>query len=330
MAAAARAQPNQASLSTRWRPLLALAAVPILSGCGRIGTGQELPDLGDRTIQVTATTGQVADLAREVGESRVEVTALMGPGVDPHLFKASERNVEELIDSDAIAYNGLHLEGKLGELLERLSARRPVFSVGEAIPENLLMSPAEFEGNPDPHVWFDPTMWAYAARAMGNALTSLDPSHRELYVETVSAYTQELEELDRYAGEQFAAIPDQQRVLVTAHDAFGYLGRRYGLEVVGLQGISTSTEAGIRDVQRIADLLVERRVPSIFVETSVPRRTIEAVQVATADRGWDVTIGGELFSDALGDSGTPEGTYLGMFRHNVDTIVAGLRGDNSE
>jgi len=254
----------------------------------------------------------------------------MGPGVDPHLFKASERNVEELIDSDAIAYNGLHLEGKLGELLERLSVRRPVFSVGEAIPEALLMSPAEFEGNPDPHVWFDPTMWMYAARAMGDALTSLDPSHREIYVETVSAYTKDLEGLDRYAGERFASIPDQQRVLVTAHDAFGYLGRRYDLEVVGLQGISTSTEAGIRDVQRIADLLVERRVPSIFVETSVPRRTIEAVQVATADRGWDVTIGGELFSDALGDRGTPEGTYLGMFRHNVDTIVAGLRGDDSE
>jgi manganese/zinc/iron transport system substrate-binding protein len=330
MSAAALAHPKHAPLSTRWRPLLALTAVPILSGCGRIGTGQELPDLGDRTIQVTATTGQVADLAREVGGSRVEVTALMGPGVDPHLFKASERNVEELIDSDAIFYNGLHLEGKLGELLERLSARRPVFSVGDAIPEDLLMSPAEFEGNPDPHVWFDPTMWVYACHAMGDALTSLDHSHREIYAAEVAAYTAQLEDLDRYAGEQFAAIPDQQRVLVTAHDAFGYLGRRYDLEVVGLQGISTSTEAGIKDVQRIADLLVERRVPSIFVETSVPRRTIEAVQVATADRGWDVTIGGELFSDALGDSGTPEGTYLGMFRHNTDTIVAGLTGDNLE
>jgi len=229
MAAVTPAHPNHVSLSTRWRPLLALAAVPILSGCGRISKGQTLPDLGDRTIQVTATTGQVADLAREVGGGRVEVTALMGPGVDPHLFKASERNVEELVDSDAIFYNGLHLEGKLGELLERLSARRPVFSVGDAIPEDLLMSPAEFEGNPDPHVWFDPTMWVYAARAMGKALTSLDPSHRGLYVEMVSAYAQELEELDRYADEQFAGIPDQQRVLVTAHDAFGYLAARYGL-----------------------------------------------------------------------------------------------------
>ncbi|MDQ3539140.1 MAG: zinc ABC transporter substrate-binding protein [Chloroflexota bacterium] len=324
---------NRVQISSRWRPLLALLAVPILSGCGRLSQGQELPDLGDRVIRVTATTGQVADLARQVGGERVSVDGLMGPGVDPHLFKASERNVEELIDSDAIFFNGLHLEGKLGELLERLSDRRPVFSVGDAIPADLLTSPPEFEGNPDPHVWFDPTMWAYTCRFMGEALTSIDPSHSQTYAAAVAAYAQELDQIDCYAMEQFSSIPDQQRVLVTAHDAFGYLGRRYDLEVVGLQGISTSTEAGIRDVQRIADLLVERRVPSIFVETSVPRRTIEAVQVATADRGWQVTIGGELFSDALGDSDTPEGTYLGMFRHNVATIVAGLtglKGDDAE
>ncbi len=320
--------PNEhcALLSARWRPLLAIAALPILAGCGRISEGQELPDLADRITRVTATTGQVPDLARQVGGDRVEVTGLMGPGVDPHLFNASERNVEELIDSDAIFFNGLHLEGKLGELLERLSERRPVFSVGDAIPADLLTSPAEFEGNPDFHVWFDPTMWAYSCRAVGEALTSIDPSHGEIYADAVAAYSLQLDELDWYAAEQFSAIPDQQRVLVTAHDAFGYLGRRYDLEVVGLQGISTSTEAGIRDVQRIADLLVERQVPSIFVETSVPRRTIEAVQVATADRDWQVTVGGELFSDALGDPDTPEGTYLGMFRHNVDTIVSGLKG----
>ncbi|CAA9545372.1 MAG: Manganese ABC transporter, periplasmic-binding protein SitA [uncultured Thermomicrobiales bacterium] len=321
---------NSVPVSSRWRPFLALLALPIITGCGRISQGQELPDLGDRIIRVTATTGQVADLARQVGGERVSVDGLMGPGVDPHLFKASERNVEELIDSDAIFFNGLHLEGKLGELLERLSERRPVFPVGDAIPADLLTSPAEFQGNPDPHVWFDPTMWAYACRSMGQALTSIDPSHSQAYADGVASYTLQLDELDRYAAERFSAIPDQQRVLVTAHDAFGYLGRRYGLEVVGLQGISTSTEAGIRDVQRIADLLVERQVPSIFVETSVPRRTIEAVQVATTDRNWQVSIGGELFSDALGDFDTPEGTYLGMFRHNVDTIVAGLEGEDAE
>lgn len=317
-------------ISARMRPLSALAVVPILAGCGRISQGRENPDLSGRTIRLTATTGQVADLARNVGADRVDVSALMGPGVDPHLFKASERNVEDLIDSDVIFFNGLHLEGKLAEVLERLGERRPVHAVGNAIPADLLTSPAEFQGNPDPHVWFDPTMWAYACEAVGTALAGLDPDHGDGYANAVQGYIGELDALDGYASERFATIPDQQRVLVTAHDAFGYLGRRYDLEVVGLQGISTATEAGIRDVQRIADVLVERRVPAIFVETSVPRRTIEAVQVATGDRGWNVSIGGELYSDALGAPDTPEGTYLGMFRHNVDAIVTGLKGDAPE
>lgn len=278
-------------------------------------------------IHVTATTGQVADLVAQVGGDRVNVARLMGPGIDPHLFKASEQNVADLIDSDAIFYSGLHLEGKLGDVLERLEQRRPVAAVTNSIPPDLLMSPPDYEGNPDPHFWFDPTLFAYATDQVHASLATIDPAHAELYAANASTYKARLAEVDAFAFERFGAIPDQQRVVVTAHDAFGYLGRRYGLEVVGLQGISTSTEAGIRDVQRIADLLVERRIPAIFVETSVPRRTIEAVQVSTANRGWSVTIGGQLYSDALGDEGTPEGTYLGMFRYNVETISTSLRGE---
>lgn len=315
-------------VSTRWRPLLVLSALPLLTSCGRITSGQQAVDFGNRIISITATTGQVADLVREIGRDRVEVSALMGPGVDPHLFKASERNVEELIESDAIFYSGLHLEGKLGEVLERLEERRPVSAVSSSIPESLLMSPPDFEGNPDPHFWFDPSLFAYAADQVRSSLASIDPTHADRYDANASAYKAKLMEADDFAFEQFATVPDQQRVVVTAHDAFGYLGRRYGLDVVGLQGISTSTEAGIRDVQRIADLIVERQVPAIFVETSVPRRTIEAVQVSTANRGWHVAIGGQVYSDALGDEGTPEGTYLGMFRYNVKTIVQGLRGES--
>lgn len=314
-------------LSTRTRPLIAISALPLLASCGRITSGQRSIDLGDGVISVTATTGQVADLVREVGKDRVNVSGLMGPGVDPHLFKASERNVQDLIDSDAIFYSGLHLEGKLGEVLERLEKRRPVTAVTSAIPHNLLMSPPNFQGNPDPHFWFDPSLYALAAEHVSATLVSLDPSHADRYGANAEDYKGKLREVDNFAFERFASIPDQQRVLVTAHDAFGYLGRRYDLDVVGLQGISTSTEAGIRDVQRIADLIVAREVPAIFVETSVPRRTIEAVQVSTADRGWSVTIGDQLYSDALGDYGTPEGTYLGMFRYNVETIVKGLRGE---
>ena len=314
-------------VSTRWRPLLALSALPLITSCGRITAGRETIDLGDRVISVTATTGQVADLVTEVGGERVDVARLMGPGVDPHLFKASERNVEDLIDSDAIFYSGLHLEGKLGEVLERLEERRPVAAVTNSIPPDLLMSPPDFAGNPDPHFWFDPTLFAYATDQAGASLSLIDPSHADIYAANAASYKSKLSEADDFAFEQFATIPDQQRVVVTAHDAFGYLGRRYGLDVVGLQGISTSTEAGIRDVQRIADLLVERQIPAIFVETSVPRRTIEAVQVSTANRGWSVVIGGQLYSDALGDEGTPEGTYLGMFRYNVETIARSLKGE---
>ena len=316
-------------ISTRWRPLLALGALPFLASCGRITAGQAAVDVGDRVIDVTATTGQVADLVTEVGGDRVNVARLMGPGIDPHLFKASQQNVADLIDSDAIFYSGLHLEGKPGEVLERLEQRRPVAAVTNAIPPDLLMSPPDYEGNPDPHFWFDPTLFAYAADQAGASLSLIDPSHADQYAANAAAYKARLTEADTFAFEQFATIPDQQRVVVTAHDAFGYLGRRYDLDVVGLQGISTSTEAGIRDVQRIADLLVERRIPAIFVETSVPRRTIEAVQVSTANRGWSVSIGGQLYSDALGDEGTLEGTYLGMFRYNVETIARSLKGEQT-
>jgi manganese/zinc/iron transport system substrate-binding protein len=319
---------TQRQLSTRWRPLIAVGAIAAVSVPIKfaVSSTQDQARADDGKKRVTATTGQVGDLIRNVGGEFVNVTTLMGAGVDPHLFKASERNVEDLIDSDEIFYNGLHLEGKLGEVLEQLAKRRPVTAVTDGIPTNLLTTPPDFDGNPDPHVWFDPTMWSHCAETAAAALAAEDPDHADDFRLNAVDYQAELADLHSYAQEQFNTIPDQQRVLVTAHDAFGYLGRRYDIEVVGLQGISTSTEAGVRDVQRIADLLVERQVPTIFVETSVPKRTIEAVQVATNDRGWDVSIGRPLYSDALGDEGTPEGTYIGMFRYDVDTIVNGLRG----
>ncbi len=281
---------------------------------------------GEGRIEVAATTGHAGDLLRNIGGDRVSVTSLMGPGVDPHLYKASEQDVITLIDSDVIFYQGLHLEGKLGEVLEQLAKRRPVTALGDGIPVDLLTTPEGFDGNPDPHVWFDPTLWSFCAGAASTALGTIDPESSSLYAENADSYKAQLADLHAWAQGELGTIPDQQRVLVTAHDAFGYFGRAYDIEVVGLQGISTSTEAGIRDVQRIADLLVERQIPTIFVETSVPRRTIEAVQVATRDRGWEVNIGEPLFSDALGDADTPEGTYIGMFQYNVHTIVQGLKG----
>jgi manganese/zinc/iron transport system substrate-binding protein len=277
-------------------------------------------------IHVTATTGQVGDLVRNIGGDAIQVTTLMGPGVDPHLFKPSQHNVIDLIDSDVVLYNGLHLEGKLGEVLEQVAKRRSVAAVTDSIPPDLLETPEAFEGNPDPHVWFDPTLWAYCIDTVVARLGEFLPDSAGTFQANGEQYRAQLAELDALASEQLGSIPDQQRVLVTAHDAFGYLGQRYGIEVVGLQGISTSTEAGVRDVQRIADVIVEREIPTIFVETSVPRRTIEAVQVSARDRGWSVSIGEPLYSDALGDRDTPEGTYIGMFEYNIATIVSGLKG----
>lgn len=314
-------------ISSRMRPIVALGAIPAMM---HWRTAAALAQ--DGQLQGIATTGQVGDLIRIIGADYVDIRALMGPGVDPHLFRASEQDVIDLIDSDIIFYSGLFLEGNLGEVLEQAENRIPVTAVSAGVPEDELIQPEDdaFYGNPDPHFWFDPTLWSFAADEAARALSEIDGDHADAYVANAESYKAQLIELDEYAVAQFSRIPEQSRVLVTAHDAFGYLGRRYGLDVVGLQGISTATEAGVRDVQSIADLLVANEVRAIFVETSVPERTIESVQVAASDRGWEVAIGGSLYSDAMGDEGTDEGTYLGMMRYDIDTIVASLIGGEAE
>jgi len=300
---------------------LALAAV-LASGCG--GGGNERDD--DR-LRVVATTGQVGDLVAAVGGDRVDVTSLMGPGIDPHLYKASAGDVTRLRDADVVFYNGLHLEAKMGEVLERMGARKPTVAVAEAIPEDRLFSPDDYEGLHDPHVWFDVSLWRLAVDVVAGKLAELDPDHAAGYRERAAAYAAGLDDLHAYARARFADIPERQRVLVTAHDAFNYLGRAYGLEVRGLQGISTATEAGTADVQDLAAFIAERRIPALFVESSVSPRAIEAVRQAVRARGFEVVVGGEIYSDAMGDAGTPAGTYTGMVRHNVDTITAALRGE---
>ena len=304
---------------------LAVLVVPLLAGCGTGTDAGGADETGEGRIKAVATIAQVGDVVGVVGGDRVEVEALMGPGVDPHVYKASEGDVVSLVEADIVFYNGLHLEGRMGDVLERLGEERPVVAVADEIPAELLRQPPEFEGNYDPHVWFDATLWARVTERVREALVELDPEHAAEYEANAAAYVSELEALDAYAREQIATIPKERRVLVTAHDAFGYFGQRYGIEVVGLQGISTEAEAGVDDLQRVADLIAERDVKAMFVETSVSPRTVEAVQAAVRDRGGEVTIGGSLYSDAMGAAGTPEGTYLGMFRHNVETIVAALR-----
>ncbi|MFZ5818067.1 MAG: metal ABC transporter solute-binding protein, Zn/Mn family [Bacillota bacterium] len=294
--------------------LLALTA----AGCGRAESAGV-----DGKIQAAATTGMVADLVKQIGGERVVVTALMGPGVDPHLYKASEGDIARLSKASIIFYNGLHLEGRMGDILVKMARQKPTVAVAERIPESdLLATP---DGTEDPHIWFDVSLWMKAAEAVRDALVELDPAGRAEYQANAAAYLKELEALHGYAREQIGSIPARQRVLVTAHDAFGYFGRAYGIEVMGLQGISTATEYGLADVQQMVDLLVSRKVKAVFVESSVPKRSIEALVQGAGARGHRVSIGGELFSDAMGAEGTPEGTYIGMVRHNVDTIVKALR-----
>jgi manganese/zinc/iron transport system substrate-binding protein len=269
----------------------------------------------------------IADAARIVGGPRVEVTALMGPGVDPHLYKASPGDVRVMSEADLILYNGLHLEGRLADALIRLARRRPTVQVTETIPESSLREPPEFEGHADPHVWFDVALWSQAVDRIRDALIERDPGYRDVYIELAKEHTDELAKLHEWIKAEVAQIPEPSRVLVTAHDAFGYFGRAYGLDVMAIQGISTDSEASIRDMNHLVDMLVQKKIPAVFIETSVPRKTIDALIEGCRARGHEVRIGGELFSDAMGADGTPEATYIGMMKHNVRAIVAALAPD---
>ncbi len=295
-----------------------------------LGACEPSPEAPKKTgpLQVVATTGMIADIAARIAGEWAEVEGLMGPGVDPHLYKAGESDVRKLTDADLVLYNGLYLEGKMGDILVRMARHRPVVAVSEAIPQDLLREPPELQGHYDPHIWFDVSMWIRTLEPITQALSEVAPEHEEAFRANADVLRGELEALDAWAGDRVLELPPERRVLITAHDAFGYFGDRYGMEVIGIQGISTLAEAGLQDVERVVDLVVERNIPALFVESSVPRRTIEAVQAACASRGHEVTIGGELFSDAMGAAGTPEGTYQGMVRHNVNTIVGSLAGES--
>jgi manganese/zinc/iron transport system substrate-binding protein len=304
--------------------VLALAsslALACLTACER-GTSEAAPAGLPRVL---TTTGMIGDMAARIAGAYATVESLMGPGVDPHLYKPSEGDVRRLAEADLILYNGLNLEGKMGDLFAKLGASRPVVAIAEGLPRERLRKPPEFLGHFDPHVWFDVDLWSRTLEPIAGALARLDPAHAAAFQENAARLRAELEALDVEVREKISTIPAAQRVLVTAHDAFGYFGLRYGMEVVGLQGISTAAEAGIGDVERVVRIILERRVKAIFVESSVPRRTIEAVREACGEKGHDVAIGGQLFSDAMGTAGTPEGTYPGMVRYNVKAIVEALR-----
>lgn len=294
-----------------------------LIGCGK-QQEQTPEEVGKRQINAVATTGMIGDILENIGGERLTVTTLMGPGIDPHLYKASEGDVSRMSGADIIFYNGLHLEGKMAEVLEKLQSRIKTVAVAEGVPEDLLRNSEVYQGNYDPHIWFDVSLWTKAVEYVANELKKFDPENEAIYEKNLQNYRSQLLKLNERVVKILGTVPEAQRVLVTAHDAFGYFGDAYGFEVRGLQGISTATETGAADVQDLAGFIVERQIPAIFVETSVPPRYIEALQAAVRSRGFQVVVGGSLFSDAMGNPGTDEGTYLGMVKHNVSTIVRAL------
>lgn len=302
--------------------IVAIIAFFVLQTGGIVGDERQA---SQEKIMVTTTTNMITDLVVNVGGQRVEVTSLMGPGVDPHLYRPSANDVQKLESADIVFYNGLDLEGKMGDIFVKIGrGETKVWAISENVPPAMLLALDE-EGNyPDPHIWWDVTMWMEAAKVVARGLAEMDPANSDLYNENLEAYLAELEQLHEYSLERISSIPNEQRVLVTAHDAFQYFGRAYGLEVLAIQGWSTESEAGIREMQLLADQIADRKINAIFIETSISPATIEALRAAVNDRGHNTVIGGELFSDAIGARGTQEGTYVGAFMHNVDTIVGAL------
>jgi len=276
-------------------------------------------------IAITTTTNVITDLVENIGGDYVSVTGLMGPGIDPHLYRPSASDVKELQNADIIFYNGLDLEGKMGDIFVKIGkGETHVWAVSESIPRESLLI-LDTTGHFDPHVWWNVELWAEAAKVVATGLKEYDPKNFEKYDENLSEYLNQLETLNSNNLKKINSIPKEQRVLVTAHDAFRYFGHTYGFEELSIQGWSTDSEAGIREIQNLADEISERKIKALFVETSISPATIEALKAAVQDKGHDVIIGGELFSDAIGEKGTYDGTYVGAFTHNIDTIVKALK-----
>ena len=302
-----------------------LAVVLLAAGCGGSIGQASAEEVAARKVRVTATTNWHTDLARAIGGERAEVTGLMGPGVDPHLYEARAGDVRTLAEGDLAVWNGLELEGKMEEVFAEVGETRKVAAVGEAVPERERIEVRQARGRFDPHIWFDVRLWERAARAAADAYKEVDPRHAAGYDRRLARYVAGLREADARVRERLERIPPRSRVLVTSHDAFAYFARTYGFEVAPIQGKSTAGEATTADIERVADTVARARLRSVFVESSVPRQTIEAVLAASRSRGQPTQVGGELFGDSLGQPGTPEGSYAGALRRNADLISEGLR-----
>jgi manganese/zinc/iron transport system substrate-binding protein len=283
--------------------------------------------LASAAVNVITTTGMIGDVARQVAGTHAQVTSLMGEGVDPHLYTPRASDVRRILGADLVLYNGLMLEGRMEDLFEKATKKgRPVHAVAAELDKAYLLADAEQPGHHDPHVWMDVKAWGLVTLEITKALCQVDPEHCDDYERNAKAYLEQLKVLDTFMRESLASVPKERRVLITAHDAFNYFGRAYDIEVMGIQGVSTESEAGIADINGLVDVLVSRKIPAVFVESSVPDKYVRALIEGAASRGHEVKIGGELFSDAMGKPGTHEGTYIGMMAHNGSIIAKGLGG----
>lgn len=307
---------------------LASVAFAFLVGCETTVTapGQQAGSAktyqGKGPLKIVCTTGMVADLVKNIAGDRAEVTHLMGAGVDPHLYKSSPGDIAKLSGADVVFYSGLHLEGKMTDVFEQLATTKPVAPVAEKIDHAQLLDDG---GLHDPHVWFDVQLWMQAAKQVTKTLVEFDPASKLEYHKREMVLGKKLIDLDAFCRLELQKIPADRRVLVTAHDAFRYFGKAYGIEVRGIQGVSTDSEAGVKQINELVNFLVQRKIKAIFVETSVSEQNVKSLLEGCQAQSHEVVIGGELFSDAMGEDGTPEGTYEGMIRHNVNTIVKALQ-----
>lgn len=302
----------------QWLGVVVLSLSFLLFGCSA-------ETEGEKEGIVVATTGQIADAIKEISGDHLQVSALMGPGVDPHLYKATQSDLSKLDKAEVIFYNGLHLEGQMLDIFEQMAKDKTVLAVGETLDEKQLLASDTDAMLHDPHIWFDVELWKGVVKTISTQLQEEYPEFKEDFQTNEAAYLKKLDDLQSYAEKRVNEIPQQQRILVTAHDAFNYFGRSQGFEVRGLQGLSTDSEYGVKDVQEMVDFLVENKIKALFIESSVSDKAMKAVIEGAKEKGHDIVIGGELFSDAMGAEGTTEGTYIGMYQHNIDTIVDALK-----
>lgn len=308
--------------------ILLAAHIAQATAAGDPASATSSPSASPPPMRIVCTTGVVGDMVRGIVGDRASVTTLMGPGVDPHLYKATASDVRSLASADAVVANGLMLEGRMQEIFPKLRDRGAlVIEVGAGVTPAKLIVPDGMHGHPDPHIWMDPTLWAEAARHVARELAARATEHAQEFARRASEMEARWLAADARIASALASVPTERRVLVTAHDAFSYFGRRYSVAVAGIQGVSTESESGIEDIRKLVDLLVARKVPAVFVETTVADKSVRALIEGAAARGHAVSVGGSLYSDAMGEVGTFAGTYTGMIESNATTIVKALGGD---